>query len=89
MPVESCTTQSLCCIPVDADGDGIPDVNAYSSCQALLEGEICPEGTVPVTAFCNHYEDTWVFNIGDFVEYLWSLENNGVKLLQVRFYPNK
>jgi len=89
MPVESCTTQSLCCIPTDADGDGILDVNAYSSCQALLEGEICPEGTVPVTAFCNYYEDTWVFNIGDFVEYLWSLENNGVKLLQVRFYPNK
>jgi hypothetical protein len=43
----------------------------------------------PVTMFCNEYVDEWVFNIGDFVEYLWSLDNSGVKLIQVRFYPVK
>jgi hypothetical protein len=43
---------------------------------------------VPTTVYCNEYVDEWVFNIGDFVEYLWNLDNNGVKLLQVRFYPN-
>ena len=28
-----------------------------------------------------------LFNIADFVEYLWDIDNSGVKLLQVRFYP--
>ena len=89
VPLEACTSSSLCCVPADVDGDGVPDANAYSSCQELLEGEICPFGSVPVSAFCKTYTNEWVFNIGDFVEYLWSLDNNGVKLLQVRFYPNK
>ena len=26
-------------------------------------------------------------NVADFVEYLWEVNNQGVKLLQVRFYP--
>jgi hypothetical protein len=54
-----------------------------------LEGEICPFGSVSVSAFCKTYTNEWVFNIGDFVEYLWSLDNNGIKLMQVRFYPAK
>jgi hypothetical protein len=40
-----------------------------------------------VTALCRSYTNYWVFNIADFVEYLWQLDNNGLKLLQVRFYP--
>jgi hypothetical protein len=44
---------------------------------------------LPITVFCNEYVDEWVFNIGDFVTYLWSADNNGLKLLQVRFYPVK
>jgi hypothetical protein len=48
---------------------------------------LCDVG-LPTTVYCNEYVDEWVFNIGDFVEYLWDIDNNGVKLLQVRFYPN-
>ena len=48
----------------------------------------CPPGSTEVTLYCRIYETpTWVFNIGDFVNYLWSANNSGLKLLQVRFYP--
>ncbi len=77
-PPESCTETQLCC--TDSDGDGL-----FDECHALAEGEICA-GTL-VTGYCRTYVDTWVFNIADFVTYLWSLDNSGVKLLQVRFYP--
>jgi hypothetical protein len=44
-----------------------------------------------ITVYCNDYTTVpapWIFNIAEFVEYLWSTENNGTKLLSVRFYPN-
>ena len=75
----TCSEKALCC--VDNDGDGI-----YDECEEKVE-ELCPEGLVDVTAYCRSYTDKWVFNIADFVTYLWNTDNNGVKLLQVRFYP--
>jgi hypothetical protein len=77
-----CTQTQLCC--ADADLDGV-----YESCGAELDPVtgLCPEGTVDTTMYCRSYTNEWVFNIGDFVTYLWDLENNGLKLLQVRFYP--
>jgi len=79
--IETCSTKSICC--TDSNLDGI-----YESCD-VKEGDFCPEGTVEITAYCKTYVSEWVFNIGDFVTYLWSLDNSGVKLLQVRFYPVK
>ena len=75
----TCSEKALCC--VDNDGDGI-----YDECEEKVE-ELCPEGLVDVTAYCRSYTDKWVFNIADFVTYLWNTDNNGLKLLQVRFYP--
>ena len=49
---------------------------------------VCPDGYALVLAYFNEYSAEWVFNIGDFVTYLWDADNNGIKLLQVRFYPN-
>jgi hypothetical protein len=50
--------------------------------------DTCPAGSTEVVLYCRTYATpTWVFNIGDFVNYLWSVNNNGVKLIQVRFYP--
>lgn len=43
-----------------------------------------------VTAWCNHYESKWVFNIADFVGLLFDIEgpsNSGASVIQVRFYP--
>jgi hypothetical protein len=33
------------------------------------------------------YEDYWVFDIPELIEYYWDYDNKGLKLLQVRFYP--
>jgi hypothetical protein len=32
------------------------------------------------------YEDYWVFDIEELLEYFWNYDNKGLKLLQVRFY---
>ena len=44
---------------------------------------------VDLIASCTNYErPTWVFSIEAFVKYLWGIENDGLRHLQVRFYPN-
>jgi hypothetical protein len=75
-----CTSTDLCC--TDADLDGV-----YESCEPNPDLLLCPEGSVDTAAYCTSYTNEWVFNIGDFVTYLWDVQNNGLKLLQVRFYP--
>ena len=74
-----CTSGQLCC--TDANSDGI-----YGSCVEPVDS-ICPAGSTLVDVFCRTYTAEWVFNIGDFVNYIWSIDNTGLKLLQVRFYP--
>ena len=49
---------------------------------------VCLTGT-PTDTFCKSFAAEWVFSIADFVRYLWGAENRGLKLLQVRFYPNQ
>jgi hypothetical protein len=72
----------MCGIDTSNPIDGIVDQIA------LPVDHACGEGTL-MDLYCHHYDSpTWVFNIADFVTYLWSTDNNGLKLLQVRFYPN-
>ena len=68
-----------CCIDNDVDG-------IYDQCEDPLSGA-CPEGYNLVTTYWISYTEKWVFNIADFVDYLWKADNVGVKLLQIRFYP--
>ena len=75
---EQCTTTALCCT-IDANA-------LYQNCTVKV-GDLCPLGTVDTTAYCRSYSNEWVFNIGDFVTEVWGIDNNGLKLLQVRFYP--
>ncbi len=75
-PLDECLQK--CC--TDADDDG-----RFEICE--ISGDSCAIGTT--TVFCKLYESEWVFNIGDFVTFLWDTDNHGVKLLQVRFYPNE
>lgn len=77
-PIEECTQSTICC--TDADLDGV-----YESCEPQVDG-MCLAGT-PTDAFCKSFTAEWVFNIADFVRYLWDAENSGLKLLNVRFYP--
>ncbi len=34
-----------------------------------------------------YYEDWWVFDVAEMVIQSWGIENDGTKLLQIRFYP--
>jgi len=55
-----------------------------------LGGFTCAAGTgtlIWVKVICQTYVDTWIFNIADLVSSDWLLDNNGSKLIQVRFYP--
>ncbi len=91
--VDQCTVLELCC--VDSDLDGV-----YEHCDKLsVVGEligadlVCPaqnlsgDDYIAVEAHCAIYENEWVFNIGDFVGYLWDLDSQGAYHIQVRFYP--
>ena len=80
------SVKSVCCVQetvVDPDTvicDAYEEVTATTPC---LDD--------PISVYCNNYTEedpAWIFDIGDFVEYLWYKDNNGTKLLQVRFYPN-
>ncbi len=61
----------------DYDGDGDvddEDVNAWLT-----------DLGDPILA--RYYEDWWVFDIAEIVTQSWDIENDGTKLLQIRFYP--
>jgi hypothetical protein len=87
------TTKTFCAqdadpvdgIPDDADLNGIPDV-----LQPMPDTLTCPAGFVEVAldVYCVSYAENpeWVFNLADLVDYFWQLTDQGVKLLQVRFY---
>ncbi len=76
-PPDTESTPNYCC--VDNDSDGV-----YDECTPVTDPAVPCAGT-PV--YCVSYTDAWVFNIAGFVNYLWNIDNSGIKLLQVRFYP--
>jgi hypothetical protein len=84
-----CTDESYCCADLDLTQPG------YEHCDSLASigvddgtgNLLCPADYDSADALCRAYQDEWVFNISDFVTYLWDIDNNGLKLLQVRFYP--
>jgi hypothetical protein len=98
-----CTNLDLCCVDMDSDGlyercDALADVGEFvddGSGTTILQ---CPTTwtdsvtglTYPYvtdSAQCRSYDNEWVFNIGDFVGYLWDLDTTGAYNIQVRFYP--
>jgi hypothetical protein len=91
----ACTPLDLCCVDEDLDG-------VYEHCDLLTDvGELVgdvlqcpvfysePDGIpyISVVAQCKTYDNEWVFNIADFVGYLWNLDTTGTYVIQVRFYP--
>ena len=91
----TCATRELCC--ADADSDGV-----YEGCGLLsdvgvddgLGGTVCPSDPLvdpylplSVSAACQSYDNEFVFNIADFVGYLWDVDSTGAYLVRVRFYP--
>jgi hypothetical protein len=95
MPADySGTATTQCC--KDYESDGILDYCCFDEnndltyqeeeCSGDLSGFVAGDCT-EIPTYCYEYTDEWVFNIADFVNYLWNANNNGLKLLQVRFYP--
>lgn len=63
----------------DYNGDGIQDeadVHDWLTDLSLLDPSLA-----------RYYEDWWVFDIAEMVTQSWGIENDGTKLLQIRFYP--
>lgn len=91
---DTCTSLDLCCVDADID-------NVYERCDLLTDVGVLIDGTtlqcpqydfygdlyLLVEAQCKSYENEWVFNIADFVGYLWNLDTTGSYVIQVRFYP--
>jgi len=82
-PLVDCPATPLCC-----DNIGTSEAPVYRNC--TIKDPLVDCTNVEVTGYCKDYSTNpqWVFNVGDLVGYLWSMDNNGLKLLQVRFYPN-
>ncbi len=67
---------------VDLDGDGFADGDLDK------DGDIDADDlAIYLATNCTQYTSEWVFNIADLVVYGWDYQNNGSKLVQVRFYP--
>jgi hypothetical protein len=83
----SCLATPLCCTHVNI-GTDLEPIWVNRDC-TIKDPLLSCDPQVEVMAYCKDYADnpTSVFTVGDFVGYLWSMDNNGVKLLQVRFYP--
>jgi hypothetical protein len=85
-PTADYTLTQTCCLDADLN-------QVYENCEDPAVAEdgtaaCATEGYELLDVYCQSYLDEWVFNIADFVEYLWSTDNNGSKLVQIRFYPN-
>jgi hypothetical protein len=55
--------------------------------------QVCPSDPnvdpylpIGVSATCQSYENEFVFNIADFVGYLWDIDTTGTYLARIRFY---
>jgi hypothetical protein len=91
-----CSSLGLCCIDDGNDdiyerSDLLTDVGIIDPCDP--GNLICPLADsngidyLPITAECRSYENEWIFNIADFVGYLWDIDTTGAYVIQVRFYP--
>jgi hypothetical protein len=57
----------------------ISDIFRATGCIDLNASGLCDTGDL-------QFENVWIFNIPQLVEYFWDYDNNGLKLMQVRFY---
>jgi hypothetical protein len=57
----------------------ISDIFRVSGCIDLDDSGVCDAGD-------EFFNNEWVFNVDELLEYLWGYTNNSLRLLQVRFY---
>ena len=60
--------------------ENITNVFRATGCLDLAgEEDVCDDGDLA-------FRNLWIFNIAELIEYFWDYDNNGLKLMQVRFY---
>lgn len=79
------SSNTVCCS--DADEDGILDECLPPTVDVDTQIASCAEGTTELTTYCKSFSAEWIFNAADYITMLMESNNNGVKLLQIRFYP--
>lgn len=86
---------------VEASACDDPDLVGYGGCVGQVEVSpgvfACPtelafgDGTTtnvcPVATVCKEFTGSWIFNVADFVNVLYDVQNDGSYNVQVRFYP--
>ena len=83
---------------LDANSDGAIDENDIPADAYITnpEWDTDSSGAISLTEWltamadlglARYYEDWWVFDIAEMVTQSWGIENDGTKLLQIRFYP--
>jgi hypothetical protein len=80
------SSSTVCC--VDSDVDGVLDECTPATVDTSTELSTCAEGSTELTTYCKSFTSEWIFNAADYITMLMESNNNGVKLLQIRFYPN-
>ena len=61
--------------------EDITDIFRAEGCLDLVVDGICDSGDI-------EFRNLWIFNIEQLEYYMWDYDNNGLKLMQVRFYPS-
>ncbi len=89
-PQDPVNFKPVCWIDNPAAPDGkISTDDAFQPATVDANGNLsCSTGLlvwVPVT--CVEYTKEWIFNIADLVSSDWLVDNDGTKLIQLRFYP--
>ncbi len=87
-PMDPVNYRPLCWI--DNDLDGFDTDDSFSQPVLGLGGYECSEGTgtlIWVKVACIEYVNEWIFNIAELVASDWLVDNEGTKLVQLRFYP--
>ena len=83
------TYRPLCWI--DSDGiTGVTPGDTFAAPVTTDTGLTCSDSTATmiwVKVACTEYVDTWIFNIAELVSSDWLMDNEGSKLIQLRFYP--
>ena len=57
----------------------ITDVFRATGCLDVIVDGVCDKGDL-------EFRNLWIFNIEELTSYMWDYDNNGLKLMQTRFY---
>jgi hypothetical protein len=96
-----CFTTFLCCADLDSDGaydvcelredsefDDNEVVDEFDPCiDRDLDNDMIVDDLEEKIGTCKTYTDEPIFNLADFMQFFMNVDNNGLKLLQLRFYP--